>query len=204
MAFLEELLDSFIISKQEGVNPFPPVCSRGRVCMRAHCGKGAVPIDPTFNITSGIHLSRESQWCGVPLFFVSTTRVGAGLFAARSARRTSSLAGMRARVSTRLTYHVFTREVGGREVDLVHLSPFGGVVTDYVPGGALFLLPQQRHLWFLPLRELGLLALLPFVVRWSTGVVRGLVRDPATSGVASMAIPFTAITRNGTDKTSLS
>jgi len=206
MAFLEELLDPFVITKKERGNPFPPVCSGGwGFHVEAHCGNGPLPTDPTFSITSGIHPPENFSWCGVPRFLVSATRVGAGFPTARSACRTPSLVGMRAQVSTQPTYLVITQEGRDRRgVDLVHSSPFSGAVVGYMRGGALFLLPQQRHLRFLPLRELGLLALLPFVVRWGTGVVRGLVRDPATSGVASMAIPFTAITRNGTDRTSLS
>ena len=173
--------------------------------MEAHCGNGPLPTDPTSNITSGIHPLENFSWCSVPRFLVSATRVGAGFPTARSACRTPSLVGMRAQVSTQPTYLVITQEGRDRRgVDLVHSSPFSGTVVGYMRGGALFLLPQQRHPRFLPLRELGLLALLPFVVRWSTGVVRGLVRDPAAFGVAPMAISFTVLTRNGIDKTSQS
>ena len=75
MAVLEELLDPFIISKQEGGDPFPAVCSRAVFCVEPHCGKGSLPIDPTFSITSGIHLTRGNL-CGVVFYGTSCQLLG--------------------------------------------------------------------------------------------------------------------------------
>ena len=132
MALLEELLDSFVILKQEGGNPFPPVSSGNRNCVGAPLWEGVGANRSHLQHHIWDTPTRGSHY-GAVLVALRVNYRGWCMFLYCKECLSYFVVGRRARPGINISHVSRFLTVGSRRgMDLVHLSSIGGIIVRYM------------------------------------------------------------------------